>query len=73
MHHLASAAFLLVDYRWVFSYSRFKVMVAFNVMKMRRGQAMMDFGPFRDMLFADASGKFRQLLSPEIEEKVIYP
>lgn len=48
-------------------------MVAFNVMKMRRGQAMMDFGPFRDMLFADASGKFRQLLSPEIEEKVIYP
>ena len=48
-------------------------MVAFNVMNMRRGQAMMDFGPFRDMLFADASGKFRQLPSPKVEEKVIYP
>jgi len=39
-------------------------MVAFTVMKMRRGQAMMDFGPFIDMLFADANGKFRQRLSP---------
>ena len=48
-------------------------MVAFTVMKMRRGQAMMDFGPFIDMLFADANGKFRQRLAPEVEEKVIYP
>jgi len=25
------------------------------------------------MLFADANGKFRQRLAPEVEEKVIYP
>jgi len=30
----------------------------------------MDFGPFRDMLFADASGKFRQQLALKLKKKL---